>query len=184
MHFVVKYALENTPASLLCTQEIDYDKILKSRHPTDLAPQADLCRFWNIMWLNDLLLLCVPRQWLCLIGCSLQSELQVFVKRVSNVKTFGQQFDEYAYLEMTIQNYCSVEEKGLTRFYIIISYHVWEADTLERESFASFHGITRISLREFEIFFIGPTTIRYALWNNNYLGCYILTFFYYHQLYN
>ena len=40
-----KYALENTPASLLCTQEIDYDKILKSRHPTDLAPQADLCRF-------------------------------------------------------------------------------------------------------------------------------------------
>ena len=40
-----KYALETTPASLLCTQEIDYDKILKSRHPTDLAPQADLCRF-------------------------------------------------------------------------------------------------------------------------------------------
>ena len=76
------------------------------------------------------------------------------------------------------------KEKGLTRFYIIISYHVWEANTSERESFASFHGITRISLREFEIFFIGPTTIRYALWNNNYLGCYILTFFYYHEIHN
>ena len=25
--------------------KMNYDKILKSRHPTDLAPQTDLCRF-------------------------------------------------------------------------------------------------------------------------------------------
>ena len=60
-------------------------------------------------------------------------ELQVFVKRVSNVKTFEQQFDEYAYLEMTIQNYCSVRKKGSQDF--ISSYDImYEKQILRKEN--------------------------------------------------